>query len=154
MDKNETLKINRDQKLIYPLLNVKVERALKAAAEKGYPLAIFEGYRSPQRQTQLYSQGRTAPGQIVTWTKAWESYHQYGLAVDVVGFDGHVWNWDIDYPSIASFFTAEGLIWLGPKDKPHFQMDLGLPILIVRQMCIEYGLQRLWQEAEFHLSKR
>lgn len=29
---------------------------------------VIEGVRTPERQKQLYAQGRTAPGKIVTWT--------------------------------------------------------------------------------------
>jgi len=43
----------------------------------GYEMAILEGYRSPERQNMLSSMGSH-----VTSAKAFQSYHQYGLAAD------------------------------------------------------------------------
>ncbi|SHM32454.1 peptidoglycan L-alanyl-D-glutamate endopeptidase CwlK [Duganella sacchari] len=43
----------------------------------GYDMAILEGYRSPERQNTLAAAG---PG--VTNAKAFQSYHQFGLAAD------------------------------------------------------------------------
>lgn len=45
--------------------------------QHGYEMALLEGYRSPERQTLLASQGGH-----VTNAGAWQSYHQYGLAAD------------------------------------------------------------------------
>lgn len=45
--------------------------------EHGYDMVLIEGYRSPERQTQLASMGTQ-----VTNAAAWQSYHQYGLAAD------------------------------------------------------------------------
>ncbi|MDE2401508.1 MAG: M15 family metallopeptidase [Burkholderiales bacterium] len=45
--------------------------------QHGYDMALLEGYRSPERQTLLASQGGH-----VTNAGAWQSYHQYGLAAD------------------------------------------------------------------------
>lgn len=45
--------------------------------EHGYDMALLEGYRSPERQDML-----AARGSHVTQAKAWQSYHQYGLAAD------------------------------------------------------------------------
>ena len=43
----------------------------------GYDMVLLEGYRSPERQTQL-----AAAGPSVTNAGAFQSYHQYGLAAD------------------------------------------------------------------------
>lgn len=45
--------------------------------EHGYEMAILEGYRSPERQDML-----SKLGSQVTGAKAFQSYHQYGLAAD------------------------------------------------------------------------
>jgi peptidoglycan LD-endopeptidase CwlK len=45
--------------------------------QHGYEMAILEGYRSPERQDMLSSMGAQ-----VTSAKAFQSYHQYGLAAD------------------------------------------------------------------------
>ncbi|UTY60808.1 M15 family metallopeptidase [Massilia sp. erpn] len=43
----------------------------------GYEMVLLEGYRSPERQNQL-----AAAGSHVTNARAFQSYHQYGLASD------------------------------------------------------------------------
>lgn len=45
--------------------------------EHGYEMVLIEGYRSPERQTEL-----AAKGSHVTNAGAYQSYHQYGLAAD------------------------------------------------------------------------
>jgi peptidoglycan LD-endopeptidase CwlK len=45
--------------------------------EHGYEMVLLEGYRSPDRQNEL-----AKLGSHVTNAKAWQSYHQYGLAAD------------------------------------------------------------------------
>ncbi|MEY4764666.1 MAG: hypothetical protein RI907_1339 [Pseudomonadota bacterium] len=45
--------------------------------QHGYDMALLEGWRSPQRQALLAAQGPS-----VTQAGAWQSYHQFGLAVD------------------------------------------------------------------------
>lgn len=50
-----------------------------------YPAYVVEGRRSAARQRDLYAQGRTSEGPVVTWTRV--SKHQAGLAFDL-GFKG------------------------------------------------------------------
>ena len=45
--------------------------------EHGYEMALLEGYRSPERQNAL-----AAMGTGITNAKAFQSYHQFGLAAD------------------------------------------------------------------------
>ena len=40
--------------------------------------------RTIKEQNDLYAQGRTKPGKIVTNAKGGQSYHNYGLAIDIV----------------------------------------------------------------------
>ena len=49
------------------------------------------GVRTNQDQLDLYAQGRTTEGKKVTWTK--DSYHQYGLAGDLVAYSNGKYNW-------------------------------------------------------------
>lgn len=52
----------------------------------GYRMVLVEGYRSPERQAQLFDQGSH-----VTKARANMSYHQYGLAADCAFFkDGKI----------------------------------------------------------------
>lgn len=46
--------------------------------QRGYPMALLEGYRSPERQDMLADKGSS-----VTHARANQSKHQYGLAADI-----------------------------------------------------------------------
>ncbi len=50
--------------------------------ETGDEWVLEEGLRSQERQSWLYAQGRTRPGQIVTWMKT-PLWHGTGLAGDI-----------------------------------------------------------------------
>jgi peptidoglycan L-alanyl-D-glutamate endopeptidase CwlK len=85
---------NNNILLLHPVVRKAVVATYVQLQAEGIPFAIFEAYRFPQRQQSLYAQGRTAPGNIVTYAKPWSSYHQYGLAVDFVLFVNNEWSWD------------------------------------------------------------
>ena len=114
------------------------DRLVRVACEviKVYDFCITCGHRSPEEQARLYAQGRTTPGQIVTWTL--ESYHNHtpALAFDFcpwtpgTGLDwdnlqmfnqigyamlyvGRSWGWDVEW----------GGLWKN-VDRPHFQLNL------------------------------
>lgn len=62
------------------LVNV-VKRAIEISE---VDFTVLEGVRTLERQCELYAQGRTAPGKIVTWTM--KSRHIEGKAVDLVPY--------------------------------------------------------------------
>lgn len=62
------------------LVNV-VKRAIEISE---VDFTVLEGVRTLARQRELYAQGRTAPGKIVTWTM--NSKHIEGKAVDLVPY--------------------------------------------------------------------
>lgn len=89
-----------------------------AATLSKQPFEVVEGVRSPARQAALYAQGRTAPGDIVTWVKV--SNHEpkadgFGHAVDLAALDtkaagGINWNDAADYGSIKDAMFAAAKI--------------------------------------------
>jgi peptidoglycan L-alanyl-D-glutamate endopeptidase CwlK len=84
---------NSDLNLLHPVVRsaaILVQNELNA---EGIPFKVFEAYRSPERQADLFAQGRTKPGSIVTHAEPWRSYHQFGLAVDFVLFIDGKWSW-------------------------------------------------------------
>lgn len=98
---------------------------LQRCKERGLSVYITETYRSPQRQNELYAQGRTKPGKVVTWTK--NSRHTSRRAWDICKLsDGKA-----DYSDTA-FFKACGAVakeigitWGGDwntPDMPHFEI--------------------------------
>jgi len=96
----------------------------------GVDLRITQGFRSIADQNAKYAQGRTTPGSIITNAKGGQSYHQYGLAFDVVIMENGQPNWNKTIsPDIASWGKVFGFEWGGSwnsfKDNPHFQMTFG-----------------------------
>jgi peptidoglycan L-alanyl-D-glutamate endopeptidase CwlK len=58
-----------------------------------FRVRVLEGVRTMERQRELYAQGRTAPGKIVTWSM--ESRHLTGHAVDLAPIDDNgVLDWN------------------------------------------------------------
>lgn len=103
--------------------------------------------RTFKEQDDIYAQGRTTKGDIVTNAKAGQSYHNYGLAVDIVllidkdkngTFETASWDtkadWDADkiadWMEVVKVFKKYGWEWGGEfnsfKDLPHFQKTFGL----------------------------
>lgn len=81
-------------------------------------------YRSQQEQDELYKQGRTKPGRIVTWVK--HSKHNDRKAFDIAMIKNGKITWDEDEYMVAGKIGRElGLIWGGDykktKDYPHFE---------------------------------
>jgi len=81
----------------------------------GYDMALIEGWRSPERQAELATQGSA-----VTNAGAWQSYHQYGLAADCAFYrDGKLVISEKDpwamrgYRLYGEIAQAAGLIWGG-----------------------------------------
>ena len=69
---------SRDWQLLHSDFRQLLLRAYKIMAEKyGYTMVLIEGYRTPARQDSL-----AALGPNVTNARAYQSYHQHGLAAD------------------------------------------------------------------------
>jgi peptidoglycan L-alanyl-D-glutamate endopeptidase CwlK len=69
---------NRNWQLLDPAFAQRLLLVFRIMKERhGYDMAILEGYRSPERQNTL-----AAAGPSVTNAKAFQSYHQFGLAAD------------------------------------------------------------------------
>jgi len=100
--------------------------------ELGIKLRITQGFRTIDEQNALYAIGRTVEGDKVTNAKGGSSYHNYGLAIDIVEIKNGKATWDSDFDSIAKIGIQHGFEWGGNFttiiDKPHFQMTFGLSI--------------------------
>lgn len=109
---------------LYPPFREKLRQVLEDAGRAtGDTWRITEGYRSPERQLWLYSQGRTRPGRIVTWMRT-PRWHGTGLAADVLssrrGYGAPMSFWK----ALRRVYTAAGLenpAW-GNGDLGHVQL--------------------------------
>jgi peptidoglycan L-alanyl-D-glutamate endopeptidase CwlK len=150
MSKSQVQTVCRDATKLAPFLVVKLNAALAECISLGYVVAVFEGYRSPDRQQWLYDQGRTRDGKIITNARPYESFHLYGLAVDIVGYYNKKWDWSIDYDKITEVFKRHGFKPL-KFEKAHFQIDGGLTAKKAKQICKDQGLLALWNIVETNL---
>lgn len=136
--------------LLHPKVRAEVEHIYKAQIVpilSGRAFCRFtHTLRTFQEQADLYAQGRTklydAAGRRlgkVTNAKPGFSFHNYGLAIDIVLVVGSAAKWDIvtdydgdrkaDWMEVVSIFKANGWTWGGDfrsfKDYPHFEKAFG-----------------------------
>lgn len=127
---------------VHPKLVDVVKRAIELTKQD---FKVLEGVRTPERQKELYAQGRTKPGPKVTWTLTSNHFVNpktgYGHAVDLVPYPV---DWEtsskFDAISKAVFAAAKeldvnirwGKDWnqngrpgeKGETDSPHFEIKL------------------------------
>jgi peptidoglycan L-alanyl-D-glutamate endopeptidase CwlK len=124
---------------VHPKLIKVIEKAIELSTQD---FIVIEGVRTPARQRELYNQGRTKPGPIVTWTLTSRHFIQpdgFGHAVDLAP-------WPVDWTKTSKFdaiatamFEASkqlktpirwGADWdrdgnwreRGETDSPHFEL--------------------------------
>ena len=89
-------------------------------------ILIVQGFRSFEDQDKIYAQGRTTPGNIVTRAKGGQSWHCYGLAIDIVPIVNGKADWDYDFSKFAPVAEKYGLTWGHAwNDNDHFEDNLG-----------------------------
>lgn len=95
---------------------------LSKCAAAGLDIFITETYRSQKRQNELWEQGRTKPGQIVTWTL--NSRHTSRRAWDIACNGTTLY--DMSVLRQAGAIAAKlGITWGGTwttPDYPHFEI--------------------------------
>lgn len=130
-------------KQLHPLVAKRGESFVRLASScLDLNVRLTSGYRSAKEQNELYAQGRSKPGDVVTNAKAGQSYHNYGLAVDFVIIHNNKADYDLsadnnrndipDWQELGELGKALGFEWGGDwdtfPDYPHLQMDFGLSI--------------------------
>ena len=125
---------------VHPKLVAVVKHAIQISPQD---FMVLEGVRSPARQRELYAQGRTKPGNIVTWTLTSNHFVNkatgYGHAVDLVPFPVD-WNDLTKFNAVARAMMQAaadlntpirwGADWdrdgnpreKGESDSPHFEL--------------------------------
>lgn len=94
----------------------------------GIRFIITSTVRDVEYQKYLYAQGRTRPGQIVTYLQ-YPTFHRYGLAFDFCPVDGSgqcMWNNLEQFKEVGEIAKKLGFTWGGDwkiKDYCHCQWD-------------------------------
>ncbi len=143
--------------LLHPELQDKLGVLMQAVQADGLPMMVYETIRSPGRQAQLYTIGRTPGaahfGRTVTRAQPWQSPHQYGLAADVVFQVAGRPTWDEPRKGQWDHFTIlahkAGLVTLS-FEKPHVQLPGFHPDLLPKgpqrtEEWLEWLRERLHQ---------
>ena len=75
------MSICKDVSALQPKAQEACKLFLEECSRRGLRIFLTETFRSQARQNELYAQGRTKPGAVVTWTR--RSYHTLGMAWDI-----------------------------------------------------------------------
>lgn len=107
------------QKTLFVSLAHYLERDWQDGKTKTH-FKVFEAWRSPLRQAELFKQGS------VTKADAWQSAHQFGLAVDFVPWTVNGWSWDEhhDYDWLRERAYRIGLATPIAWDRCHVESQL------------------------------
>lgn len=139
--------------LIYPPFLEKCQELIINCEKLGILYYPISGYRSVEEQNDLFAQGRTKPGQIVTKARGGQSVHNFSAAMDFCA-DGNKDraglqpNWDTkSYKLLADQAQAIGLeagyYWKSFPDSPHLQLPLSKHGITLKQLLSIYNSGKL-----------
>lgn len=125
---------SRDIKDLHPKVADLAQQFIDECARIGIKVIITSTYRDHAAQAELYAQGRTKPGRVVTNAKPGQSWHNWRVAFDfapVVG--GKIpWNDAELFKRCGQIGESIGLEWGGRwksfPDMPHLQYTGGLTL--------------------------
>lgn len=127
--------MSKSKDSLHPELEKKVQMILSAMDTLGFPMRVTQGVRTAEEQAELFAQGRTKPGKIVTNCDGVlkRSRHQvasdgWGHAVDCAFLTNGMPDWSLSLPwrLYGEMGKALGLTWGGDwktlVDRPHLEM--------------------------------
>jgi peptidoglycan LD-endopeptidase CwlK len=145
---------------VNPALASKIQQMAEILSLDPQPITLIvtAGQRTWLEQNQLYAEGRTLPGKVVTDAPAGYSWHNLGSAVDCAPevVDGTI-DWNPDHPQWkrmeavgVSLGLVSGATFIRLVDAPHFQLTGRFPEDApddeARQIWQEQGAAAFWQE--------
>ena len=136
---------------LHPELQVCVTKFLAECKKQGLNVLVTETLRTLEEQEELYAQGRTKPGNIVTNARGYQSPHAWGVSFDFCRNEK-----GREYDNSDGFFEFVGeiaktifdgteydLFWGGDfksfVDKPHIEMIKYLPNNSTKWLIDTYG---------------
>jgi peptidoglycan L-alanyl-D-glutamate endopeptidase CwlK len=130
-------------------LNSKIQplarELIEQATAQGIHVKVICGNRTYEEQDDLYAQGRSKDGNIVTKARGGQSMHNFGTAFDIGIFskDGKEYLGESpDYAKCGKIGKELGLVWGGDwefEDQPHFQLTEGKSLAELRNSFEETG---------------
>ncbi len=107
---------------VHPILARKVLSIIELAAQEGYILTVVQGLRTFAEQDRLFKKRPR-----VTKARGGQSYHNYGVAVDIAFIVNGKLSWDEKlYKNVGRWAGRVGLEWGGNwhfVDMPHLQLN-------------------------------
>lgn len=150
----------RDVTQLHPDLQLKIKRLTGLCNEHGLKIGISECLRTAEEQDELYAQGRTKPGSIVTYARGCEygSQHQWGIAFDFFqNIPGHAFD-DLNFFwNVGMLAKSIGLGWGGDwtdfVDRPHLYLPYwgDTPAPLKRQFITPENFIASWKEEDVAL---
>ena len=142
---------------VYPGLADKIRSMAATLEAEAIDIRVTQGLRTVAEQEALYAQGRTSSGDIVTNAAGGYSWHNFGLAIDVVPLTPLGPDWDTAHPvwgRIVAVGTGLGLTagaqWRTFTDWPHFQLTGRFPVTPndeARLFLSTGGVEAVWEAA-------
>jgi len=118
------MQVIKDIAELTPIAQKACKAFLYECEQQGLKVRITETYRSQERQNELYAQGRTKAGQIVTWTK--NSRHTSRRAWDICqDIKGKEYSDTAFFKRCGAIANELGITWGGTwktPDMPHFEI--------------------------------
>ncbi len=114
---------------------------------------MTQGLRTFAEQVRALRAGSDEKGKIVTNARGGQSWHNYGLAVDVCFITGGIPDWNaLLYKRIGVWARIAGLEWGGKwksiVDLPHVQKIDGMATKEALALYKKGGLKAVWERVK------
>lgn len=112
---------------LHPEIRPYARALVRKAQARNITIKVISGTRTYEEQNELYEQGRSKPGRVVTNARAGHSNHNFGIAFDIGIFDNGKYIPESPlYKAVGAIGQELGLEWGGSwtsiQDEPHFQL--------------------------------
>ena len=152
------MKTIRDICELNPIAQTACKAFLTECEKRGLKVSVTETYRSQKRQNELYAQGRTTPGNKVTWTL--NSRHTSRMAWDICqNIKGKEYDTSTGFFEKCGAVAAKlGITWGGiwkTPDRPHFEVteEWELPKEYAEETRVMEELKKEIARLEHRISK-
>lgn len=130
---------------LHPTFAQYARRVIDIAHGKGLNIFVAQGMRTIAEQNELYKQGRTKKGPVVTWVRGGSSYHNYGLAVDFAFHGKSPYSESHNWKGLVASVREAGLIsGASYGDRPHGNLDV--PMKSLQAWYKKGGLRGVWDK--------